>query len=138
MLQVSSVWALPIPVTVKRAAVSSKEGWRLAAVTVDDPSNSFYPVHSILHIEGFLKNSKTQFLIDSGAAISVIQATVLPEGTPISGREYPVKTVAANGQPLDIIGQMEVSVSFTNDFHTSHKFLVVKDLSIPVILGSDF
>ena len=81
MLQVSSVWELPIPVPIKQAAVISKEGWRLAAITVDDPSNSFYPIHSILHTEGFLKNSKTQFLIDSGTAISVIQATVLPEGT---------------------------------------------------------
>ena len=92
-----------------------------------------------MRIEGLLDGSETQFLIDSGAAIFVIHSSVILNGVSLNSQDGSTEIIAAKGQPLRIVGQVELSVSFaTTDFNTQDKFLVANDLPVAGILGCDF
>lgn len=78
------------------------------------------------------------FLLDSGAAISVVRLDALTSElksqiTP-TGLTAPV---GANGSPLDMVGQVTVQVTIGN-FHTEQVFTVVNTLTVDCLLGSDF
>ena len=73
------------------------------------------------------------------AAISAIRSSVIPNGVSLNNQDGSTEIIATNGQPLRIVGQVELSVSFaTTDFNTQDKFLVVNDLPVAGILVSDF
>ena len=118
---------------VKRAAVSPKGGWGLTAPFITDP-----PQNTICSITASINRTPTQFLIDTGASVSVIRADTLPEGSSIMPGQSLVDTVGANGQPLEVVGQITISVSFTTTLTISHTFIVVHKLSVPGILGAEF
>ena len=84
-----------------------------------------------MRIEGLLDGSETQFLIDSGATISFIRSSDIPNGVSLNSQDSSTEIIAANGQLLRIVGHVELSISFaTTDFNTQHKFLVVNDLPV--------
>ena len=64
---------------------------------------------STMRASGLIGNSPVNFLIDTGAAISAICHTVLPNNVKIT-LDAPF-TIGANGSPLDVVGSVELEVS---------------------------
>ena len=79
------------------------------------------------------------FLIDSGATRSVIELSLLPEGTDIRALESPIKLSTANGSALEVVGITTLSL-FMDGKAVKWDFFVVKGLttSSRAILGWDF
>ena len=81
----------------------------------------------------------TRFLLDSGAAVSVVRQDVLSH----CWREHIQEltgapaTVAADGRPLEVCGKVMIPVS-VGQFKTDHEFIVVEHLSVECLLGADF
>ena len=58
---------------------------------------------------------------------------------PLIVKTVPLKLLLLTVNPLCVVRQVELFVSFaTTDFNTQPKFLVVNDLPVAGILGSDF
>ena len=79
-----------------------------------------------------------RFLLDSGAAVSVVRldATDKQWHDKISAAESNT-TVAADGLPLEVVGQVTLPVSLGN-FKADQEFTVVQSLTVDCILGADF
>ena len=75
------------------------------------------------------------FLIDSGAAVSVVSYDAIPLSMAVTNAAPP--TVGANGDPLDVIGCMELDV-FLDTLSVRHSFIVVRKLTVECILSIDF
>ena len=84
---------------------------------------------------GKVNRQVMQILIDSGASCSAISKRhvkidqVLPEQC--------TKLVNTDGRVFQPLGKSPMTVSL-GEFSANHTFVVVKQLSVPVILGSDF
>ena len=82
----------------------SPEGRRLATtlIYIHHPSESApITINAIFDVDGNIFNQQTSFLLDSGAAISVVHHKLLPSYITISG---PITAaVSATGAPLDIV-----------------------------------
>ena len=75
---------------------------------------------STMRARGLIDKRPVNFLIDTGAAISVICHTVLPNSVKIT-RDAPF-TIGANGSPLDVVGSVELEVSLDR-VCTNHVFV---------------
>ena len=65
-------------------------------------------VNAIFYVNGNISNRQTDFLLDTGAAISVVHHILIPNHISISG---PTTTaVSATGVPLDIAGRATLPV----------------------------
>ena len=122
---------------------SSEEGRQLApplATLYRYQLNSgmSYNINTILRINGLLGHSPVTFLLDSGAAISVVRADALTSElrSQITACEF-TAPVGANGVPLDMVGQVRIQVTIGN-FYTEQVFTVVNTLTVDCLLGSDF
>ena len=82
--------------------------------------------------------SLTTLIIHSGAMISVTRQDVMDGRVPNVSHQLAVQAVGANGLPIDIVGQVDVLVSFKGGFSTLHTFVVVAELLEECLLGSDF
>ena len=97
-----------------------------------------YNINTILRINGSIGHSPVTFLLDSGAAVSVVRLGAL-------GNQYRnqitdaglTAPIGANGSPLDVVGQITLSVSIGN-FQTDHVFIVVNTLTVDCLLGADY
>ena len=78
-----------------------------------------------------------KFLLDSGAVVSVVRSAVLPDCWHNSMATTRANTVAADGVPLEVLGQVRVPVTL-GAFKAEHTFTVVKNLTVDCILGADF
>jgi len=83
----------------------------------------------------YIYNQQTSFLLDSGAAISVVHHMLLPSHIGISSPT--TAAVSATGALLDIAGRATLSVSL-GTFTTTHEFTVVHHLTVDCLLGADF
>ena len=82
--------------------------------------------------------TSAKFLLDSGAAVSVVRHAVLADCWRNSIAKVETQnTLAANGLPLEVIGQVTVPVSL-GEFRAEQKFTVVRNLTVDCILGADF
>ena len=88
-------------------------------------------------MEGTLENSATKFLLDSGAAVSVVRHDHLSLESRSKIDPDVLPTVGADGNSLDVLGQVTLPVS-VGEFHTNHKFVVMKNLTVDCLLGADF
>ena len=79
-----------------------------------------------------------QLLVDTGAMISVIDFNNIPEGVTVTPYEATRITVGANGQPLNMVGQVNLSICFIPNVTLMHAFVVVSDLPVAGILGAEF
>ena len=91
-------------------------------------------VNAVFYVDGYIDKTPTQFLLDSGAAMSVVNYNVV--------REQPITkvntcAVGANGTPLDVVGQTTVTLQLA-DFRVDHEFTVVHSLTTDCLLGADF
>jgi len=82
-------------------------------------------------------SSSIKFLLDTGAPVSVVRYDIL--GDPFQQKIIATQsaTFGANGSPLKVLGQITLPVVLDN-FNFSHPLIVVKQLSVPGILGADF
>ena len=82
--------------------------------------------------------TSTRFLLDSGAAVSVVRYDSLDECWRQRIKDDVAQnTVAADGLPLEVVGHIGIPVSL-GKFGADHEFTVVKNLSVECILGADF
>ena len=84
------------------------------------------------HLEGIVNGVKTSFVVDTGAEVSLMSATV----PSLEIRESTVAPVSITNQPITIRGETDVSLSL-GALETNWKFLVVDNLNESV-LGADF
>jgi hypothetical protein len=90
------------------------------------------------YVHGTMNNCPTKFLIDTGAAVTLMFEELWNQ----SGRKElsPLSTkmlVGVDGSPLDVEGSAVVGLSLgTERFH--HEIIVVKGLTTRAIIGLDF
>ena len=122
---------------------ASIEGGRSLAPTpvTHHPTTSthgkHYEINSVLKLDGLIGNSPVQFLLDSGAALSVVRygalggyyhQLIMEANTPVA--------VAANGAAMEVIGQVILPVNMSG-FQFNQLFTVVHSLTVDCILGAD-
>ena len=80
-----------------------------------------------------------KFLLDSGAAVSVVHSAVLADcwHNSITKEREANSAVAADGVPLEVLGQVVIPVTL-GTFRAEQKFVVVRNLTVDCILGADF
>ena len=88
-------------------------------------------------MSGQIDGAPTTFLIDSGAAVSVVHIKALPKNYQSSLTNDSPRIVGANGLALDVIGQAIMPITVGN-VEVKHSFSVVSDLTVDCILGADF
>ena len=117
--------------------MASQEDGRLATpLTYIHYSTNNMPLASAtFYVKGSINNKQTEFLLDSGAAISVIHQRMLP--TDMEIRSAATTAVGATGTPLVIKGHVMLSV-LLGQLTVMHKFTVVQDLTVSCLLGADF
>ena len=120
---------------------ASPAGGGLAS-TVNDNHRPQYMASSInlntiLCTEGLANQAHTMFLLDSGAAVSVVRLRSLS----VEDQQAVTKTKSAavnvNGIPLDVRGQITLVVSI-GSFTCEQEFTVIHDLTVDCLLGADF
>ena len=90
---------------------ASPEGGRLVTTLtyIHHPmGNTPTTVNAIFYVNGNISNRQTDFLLDSGAAISVVHHKLIPSHISISGAT--TAAVSVTGTPLDITGQATLPV----------------------------
>jgi len=138
MLTVRRSWT-PSPTVSFKRQQASPTGGQLAE-TIDhshrqvEVSDALPSINSIYCVNGLVNNVSTNFLVDSGAAVSVVH-TNLVKGCPITKQGG--LAVGANGIPLDVVGKTVVTVTLGN-FTVNHTFTVVNNLTVDYLLGADF
>ena len=87
------------------------------------------------YITGNINGHRTDILLDSGASCSVVCSHYIPPADiqPITS----ITLLNADGSSLSPVGTTTAQVAL-NGLDTHHNFVVVNDLSTPVILGCDF
>ena len=95
-------------------------------------------MNTIVRVAGLLGQSSVRFVLDSGAAVSVVDYGVVekPYGDLIQ-KEGVTTAVGANGLPLNVVGKVHLPVKLGN-FQQDQEFLVAKNLSVECLLGADF
>ena len=80
-----------------------------------------------------------KFLLDLGAAVSVVHSAVLADCryNSITKEREANSAVAADGVPLEVLGQVVIPVTL-GTFRAEQKFVVVHNLTVDCILGADF
>ena len=122
---------------------ASVEGGRPLALTsvihhpVLSTQSKRYSINSVLKVDGLIGNSSVQFLLDSGAAVSVARYGALDSfyQKQITTANTPV-AVTANGAALEVIGQVIIPISI-NGFQFNQLFTMVHNLTVDCILGAD-
>ena len=91
--------------------------------------------HIPAYITGKINQHTTQLLLDSGAPCSVISKKhiKIDELSP----EHSIQLINADGRSFMPLGTSSATVTL-GEFLASHSFLVVEELSVPVITGCDF
>ena len=119
---------LPNQLTRPATTVNNDHRFQFDASTVN--------LNAMLCTEGFANRVPTRFLLDSGAAISVVQLRSLSEEEQTITKTESSAAVSANGTPLDIGGQVKLVVSI-GSFTYEHTFIVIRDLTVDCLLGAD-
>ena len=84
-----------------------------------------------------LGGQRVSFLVDSGAAVSVVSYDILPPSARSSMNGTPPLTIGANGIPLDVLGIVNVMVDLET-IKVHHDFVVARKLTVECLLGMDF
>ena len=111
-------------------------GW-LGQKLNDHSSTTLIELNAIFHIDGTFDKHNTSFLLDTGAAASIIRWDSLPLLYQNRITERSPQMVGANGSPLNVIGQVTLPLTL-KDFSCEHSFFVARDLTVPCLLGLDF
>ena len=96
-----------------------------------------YNINSLLQVEALLGGSSVKFLLDSGAAVSVVCYAVLSEEMQQRIKRSSSVVIGANGVPLEVVGRVTANVVL-GTFHHDQEFIVVRELTVKCLLGADF
>jgi len=90
-------------------------------------------------IEGTLGGVTVELMLDSGSSISLVQCDVLRDAKNVVqvAAARPIQLVTASGDWLPILQHVRASVQL-GKLNVLHKFVTVKTLVTPVILGIGF
>ena len=118
---------------------ASPNGGRLAKAVINlhrpyQVSTTISSLNTVFCINGYVGDVPTKFLLDSGAAISVINSDIVRD-KPLN--QVNICAVGANGTPLEVAGQTTVTIHLS-DFKVDHQFTVVHNLTVDCLLGADF
>ena len=118
---------------------ASLNGGRLAKAVINlhrpyQVSTAISSLNTVFCINGYVGDVPTKFLLDSGAAISVINSDIVRD-KPLN--QVNICAVGANGTPLEVAGQTTVTIHLS-DFKVDHQFTVVHNLTVDCLLGADF
>ena len=91
----------------------------------------------ILFTEGLINESPVGFLLDFGAAVSVLKKDSLPMQSHSDITETKTLAVTANGTLLNVVGQITLTVTM-EQFTCDHTFVVINNLTVDCLLGTDF
>ena len=104
---------------------------------MNTPPSACVSLGSIFYVDGTISDIPTRFLLDTGAAMSVVCWDALPEEHQSQVVSVHSQAVGANGLPLDIMGQVQLPISI-GTFDCKQSFLVVRKLTVLCLLGADF
>ena len=96
--------------------------------------NAVPTINSIYCVNGLINKIPTNFLVDSGAAVSVVRSNLVKD-CPMTKQGG--LAVGASGNPLDVVGQTVTTITLGR-FTINHTFTVVNNLMIECLLGADF
>ena len=91
-------------------------------------------VNAVFCVNGWIGELPIQFLLDSDAAVSVVNHNVVKQ-QPIDKAK--TCAVGTNGTPLDVVGQTTVILQL-GDFKVDHQFIVTNNLTLDCLLGAHF
>ena len=143
MFQMWRVWALATRVSFKLQRASPGGDSRLAGkllshqpITMWATEEATSKISALPQVEGTLEMRETKFLLDSGAAVSVVRYDQLTEK---SKKEIVpgMTAVGADGNPLEVLGCVTLPISI-GEYRTMHKFVVMRRLATECLLGTDF
>ena len=98
-----------------------------------DPANAY-------HVTGIVSNVPVRFMVDTGAAVSLIREDVWTQLTSMGDiklETWNKKLVGVEGSPLSVLGATTLDVTLAGTV-VSGDFLVAKALSAEDIMGLDF
>ena len=110
---------------------------------MDDPEASqraqqvCYCISASVRVHGTLGGQNVSYLIDSGAAVSVVSYSILSPRARAGVREDAPLTVGANGVPLDVLGTVNL-LAVVGKVSVKHSFVVARTLTVECLLGIDF
>lgn len=95
--------------------------------------------HSVPFVAGFVDAIPVTFLVDSGAAISLVRYDVLPPSlrSQVLNTQDATLAVSASGHSLDVLGRVSLPLDLDN-VHVTHVFTVVQQLAVDALLCIDF
>ena len=95
-------------------------------------------VNTIVRVDGLLGQDKVQFVLDSGAALSVVRYDVVnPAYHQSIQKEGASAAVGANGQSLEVVGRVNLPIKL-GERCWDQEFTVVRNLTVSCLLGADF
>lgn len=112
--------------------------YKLASILQDKPLGDTRPYVNIK-----INDITASGLLDTGSALTIIgnnaHKSLLSRGLKLSTDDYidKMKIIAAGGQSLDVIGYIDLPVSFDGQFHIV-KTYIVPEVQSSLILGVDF
>ena len=90
----------------------------------------------LVKVKGKIFNRDINFLVDTGAGISLIHSKFIKNKKSIISSDY-VQVKSASGHNLWILGKVKIDFTI-NSLKFSHTFFVIKNFDLDAILGNDF
>ena len=131
--------ALPVQLSFKLQWASLTGGELAFALNSHCPYPNISNINLdvILFIEGLNSESPVRFLLDSGAAVSVIKQDSFPKQSHSDITETKTSAVTANGTLLNVVGKITVTDAMER-FTCDHTFVVINNVTVDCLLGADF
>ena len=126
------------PLNGKGASASSIREERQLAPTEINFTCTASKSSAVLKVPGYIGTTPVEFLVDSGAAVSVVRMDAIPASS-YSHINYvsDVTAVSASGHSLDIIGKAVLPLTIGH-VKCKQEFTIVHNLTVECLLGVDF
>ena len=98
-------------------------------------TNSISP--GAIQVKGCVDEKETTILIDTGSAVSIVKKSFIGGHRPLDRHETPLTVSLANGEPLKILGSIQISLKISRS-KWENVVLVTDDISHDCLLGTDF